>query len=88
MWDAPHAVFNGRGAAAYVFAGLVPGLLAYAGFAYLVGRFGSVRASITLYVLPIASALMSYVVLGEPPGVIHLVGGALILAGVWASLRK
>lgn len=87
MWDTPHGVFNARAAAAYVFAGLVPGLFAYAGFAYLVGRFGSVRASITLYIGPIASAVLSYFVLGEPPGLIHLVGGALILGGVWATLR-
>jgi drug/metabolite transporter (DMT)-like permease len=88
MWRAPQAVFNARALAAYVFAGLVPGVFAYAGFAYLGKRFGSVRASIVLYIGPIAAALLSFAVLGEPPGLIHLAGGALILGGVWASLRK
>ncbi|WP_244485736.1 EamA family transporter [Bradyrhizobium tropiciagri] len=57
-------------------------------FAWLGARFGSVRTSLVLYVAPIASALLSWVILGEPPKLIHLVGGLLILGGVWASLRK
>ena len=88
MWATPAAVFNARAFEAYVFAGLVPGLIAYAGFAWLGARFGSVRTSLVLYVAPIASALLSWIILGEPPTVIHLVGGLLILGGVWASLRK
>ncbi|MCC8956622.1 DMT family transporter [Bradyrhizobium sp. Pear77] len=88
MWATPAEVFNVRAFEAYVFAGLVPGLIAYAGFAWLGARFGSVRTSLVLYVAPIASALLSWIILGEPPKLIHLVGGLLILGGVWASLRK
>lgn len=88
MSNQPADVFNVRAVEAYVFAGLVPGLIAYAGFAWLGGKFGSVRTSLVLYVAPIASALLSWIILGEPPKLIHLVGGLLILGGVWASLRK
>lgn len=87
-WSAPAAVFSAKAAEAYLFAGLVPGLIAYAGFAWLTGRFGSVRTSLVLYVGPIASALLSFIILGEPPTLIHFFGGLLILGGVWASLRK
>ncbi|MFM9941622.1 MAG: DMT family transporter [Hyphomicrobiaceae bacterium] len=87
-WSAPHSVFNQRAAGAYLLAGIVPGLIAYAGFAYMGGRFGSVRASLVMYLGPIASALLSFAVLGEPPTIIHAIGGVLILTGVWASLRK
>lgn len=45
MWGTPHSAFAPRALAAYLFAGLVPGLFAYAGFAYLGIRFGSVRSS-------------------------------------------
>jgi drug/metabolite transporter (DMT)-like permease len=31
---------------------------------------------------------LSWAILGEPPGLMHVVGGALILLGVWASLRR
>jgi drug/metabolite transporter (DMT)-like permease len=88
MWTAPAQVFSTTALAAYVFAGLVPGLLAYAGFAWLGARFGSVRTSLVLYIGPIASALLSFVILGEPPTAILFAGGLLILGGVWASLRK
>ena len=88
MWTAPQAVFSMKAAEAYLFAGLVPGLIAYAGFAWLAARFGSVRTSLVLYVGPVASALLSFAILGEPPTLIHLTGGLLILGGVWASLRK
>jgi hypothetical protein len=43
MWLEPVQAFNQKAAAAYVFAGLVPGLIAYAGFAWLGGKFGSVQ---------------------------------------------
>ncbi|WP_128928249.1 DMT family transporter [Bradyrhizobium guangxiense] len=84
----PGQVFSAKALSAYVFAGIVPGLLAYAGFAWLGGKFGSVRTSLVLYLGPIASALLSFVILGEPPKLIHLLGGLLILGGVWASLRR
>jgi drug/metabolite transporter (DMT)-like permease len=87
-WNSPAQVFSAKAAAAYVFAGLVPGVLAYVGFAVLAARFGSVRASLALYVGPVASALLSFAILGEPPTLIQVLGGALILGGVWASLRK
>jgi drug/metabolite transporter (DMT)-like permease len=88
MWAMPAQVFSMKAFAAYLFAGVVPGLLAYAGFAWLGGKFGSVRTSLVLYIGPVASALLSFAILGEPPKLIHLFGGLLILGGVWASLRK
>ena len=88
VWNAPHVAIAPHALGSYLFAGLVPGLFAYAGFAYLGNRFGSVRASIALYIGPIAGAVLSWAVLGEPPTLIHVAGGALILGGVWASLKK
>lgn len=84
----PQRVFSWHAIGVYLFAGIVPGILAYGGFAYLGSKFGSVRASLVLYVGPVASALLSFLLLGEAPGLVHLGGGALILAGVWLSLRK
>jgi drug/metabolite transporter (DMT)-like permease len=88
MWTTPAQAFSIKALEAYVFAGLVPGLIAYAGFAWLAGKFGSVRTSLVLYVGPIASAFLSFAILGEPPTAIHFLGGLSILGGVWASLRK
>ena len=88
MWSAPQRVFNAHALGVYLFAGTVPGIFAFAGFAYLGSRFGSVRSSLVVYIGPIASALLSLVLLGEGPDNVQIAGGSLILAGIWSSLRK
>ena len=87
MWSAPAAAFSGRAALVYLFAGLVPGLFAYSAYAYLGAKFGAVSTSLSLYLGPIVSAVLSILFLGEAPTVIHLIGGALSLGGMWLSLQ-
>jgi drug/metabolite transporter (DMT)-like permease len=87
MWSAPAAAFSGRAALVYLFAGLVPGLFAYSAYAYLGSKFGAVSTSLSLYLGPIAGAVLSILFLGEAPTVIHLIGGALSLGGMWLSLQ-
>jgi len=43
--------------------------------------------SLSVYLGPVVGALLSIVFLGEPPNIIHLIGGALSLGGMWLSLR-
>ncbi len=66
---------------------LVPGLFAYSAYAYLGSMFGAVSTSLSLYLGPIVSAGLSILFLGEAPTVVHLIGGALSLGGMWLSLR-
>ncbi len=87
MWSAPAAAFSGRAAQVYLFAGLVPGLFAYSAYAYLGGKFGAVSTSLSLYLGPIVSAVLSILFLGEAPTIVHLIGGALSLGGMWLSLQ-
>ena len=87
MWHAPAAAFSGRAALVYLFAGLVPGLFAYSAYAYLGGKFGAVSTSLSLYLGPIVSAVLSIFFLGEAPTMVHLIGGALSLCGMWLSLQ-
>jgi drug/metabolite transporter (DMT)-like permease len=88
MWTAPAAAaFSGRAALVYLFAGLVPGLFAYSAYAYLGAKFGAVSTSLSLYLGPIVSAVLSILLLGEAPTVVHLIGGALSLGGMWLSLQ-
>ena len=87
MWSAPAAAFSGRAALVYLFAGLVPGLFAYSAYAYLGAKFGAVSTSLSLYLGPIVSAVLSILLLGEAPTVVHLIGGALSLGGMWLSLQ-
>ena len=71
---------------AYLFAGLVPGLFAYAAYSWLGARFGAVSTSLSVYMGPVVSVVLSIIFLGEAPTVIHLIGGALSL-GMWLCLR-
>lgn len=87
IWSAPSAAFSGRAALVYLFAGLVPGLFAYSAYAYLGARFGAVSTSLSLYLGPIVSAVLSILFLGEAPTIIHVIGGALSLGGMWLSLQ-
>ena len=82
------SVFNWHALWLYLLAGLVPGLFAYAGYAFLDMKFGSARTSLVMYVGPVASVVLSLIFLGEAPDTSQLVGGALILGGLWASLRS
>ena len=87
-WQNPQAVISAHAFLTYLFLAIVPGFGAYAGFAYLGAKFGSVRASLVTYVLPISIVVLSILFLGEGPAVYHIVGGVLILAAVWLSVRR
>ncbi|MFF2376385.1 DMT family transporter [Streptomyces xiamenensis] len=68
-----------------VYLGLFPTALAFTTWAYALARTTAGRMSATTYVVPALVVLMSWVLLGEVPGVVGLLGGALCLAGVAVS---
>ncbi|HCX82752.1 MAG: multidrug DMT transporter permease [Curvibacter sp. RIFCSPHIGHO2_12_FULL_63_18] len=69
-------------------AALAPGLAAYWIYGAAQKVLGASRVAVTLYLGPLYAALAAWGVLGEPLGVHHLVGAALILPGVyWVSRR-
>nr|WP_315496115.1 DMT family transporter [uncultured Rhodoferax sp.] len=71
-----------------VAAALFPGLAAYWIYGAAQKVLGASRVAVTLYLGPLYAALAAWGVLGEPLGVHHLVGAALILPGVyWVSRR-
>ena len=66
-----------------VIAGLVPGLGAYWIYGWAQKILGASRTAVSLYLGPLYAAFMTWAVLGEAPGWHHLVGGLLILPGVF-----
>jgi drug/metabolite transporter (DMT)-like permease len=87
IWSEPSAVFSIKAAEVYLYAGLVPGLFAYAAYSFLASTFGALSTSFSIYLGPVVGAGLSIIFLGEAPGVIHLIGGALSLGGMWLSLQ-
>jgi len=71
------------GAALYV--ALFPGFLSVAAWNRATDLIGSNRAGPFMHLIPLYSAILASVLLGEQIGIFHVVGLALILVGVWLA---
>lgn len=65
-----------------VYLGVFPGAVAYACWAYVLSRMPAGRATSSLYLVPPIALLIGWLLLGERPGALALVGGAVALGGV------
>ncbi len=61
--------------------------LAFLAFYTLVARVGATNATLTTYLIPIVAVIAGAVVLDERLGPSALVGGVLILIGIWLAQR-
>ncbi|MGW2823398.1 DMT family transporter [Streptomyces sp. NPDC001443] len=71
-----------------VYLGVFPTALAFTTWAYALARTTAGRMGATTYAVPALVVLMSWLVLGEVPGVLTLAGGALCLTGVAVSRSR
>ena len=71
-----------------VIAGLIPGLGAYWIYGWAQKILGANRTAVALYLGPLYAAFMTWAFLGEAPGWHHLVGGLLILPGVFLVMKQ
>ena len=59
------------------------GLIIY-GLAHISAALGAIG----LLIQPVVAAILAWAIFGEALGILHLIGGSLILAGIWLSQRK
>ncbi|MEV7067962.1 DMT family transporter [Streptomyces collinus] len=71
-----------------LYLGVFPTALAFTTWAYALSRTTASRMGATTYAAPALVVLMSWLFLGEVPGLLTLVGGALCLAGVAVSRSR
>jgi drug/metabolite transporter (DMT)-like permease len=71
-----------------VYLGVFPTALAFTTWAYALARTTASRMGATTYAVPALVVAMSWAFLGEVPGAVTLVGGALCLAGVAVSRSR
>ena len=68
--------------ASAVYLGVVPSAVGFLTWTYAVARTSIARATVSLYLVPVVAVALAWVWLGERPGVLALVGGALAVLGV------
>jgi drug/metabolite transporter (DMT)-like permease len=71
-----------------VYLGVFPTALAFTTWAYALARTTASRMGATTYAVPALVVLMSWLALGEVPGLFTLAGGTLCLAGVAVSRSR
>lgn len=75
-----HAHINTMIAVLYL--GIFPTVLPYIALAYTIQKIGVSDATISLYLTPAVSLLLAYLMLGEIPTLIAILGGIVTLVGV------
>ena len=76
------------GVAWLLFLGVFPTSIAFTTWAYALARGSAGRLAATAYLIPPITIVMSWLILGEAPGRIAVLGGALCLAGVYVARRQ
>ena len=90
VWEAAHAAvspWTGQALWLVALAALFPGVGAYWVHGWTQKVLGAGRVGTSLYLGPLYSAVMAWLVLGEALGWHHAIGAALILPGVWLVSR-
>jgi drug/metabolite transporter (DMT)-like permease len=76
------ATASPSGLVAVVYLGLVPGFIAYATWTMVLSRLPASRAINFMFAVPPTATVMGYLLLGEAPTRLGILGGLLALAGV------
>jgi drug/metabolite transporter (DMT)-like permease len=80
-------VFTAEWAALALIAAVIPGVGAYLAHSVMQRELGAARVSVVLYLAPIYTAAMAWLVLGEGLNSYHLWGLALVLPGIYLVTR-
>jgi drug/metabolite transporter (DMT)-like permease len=77
-----------RTLAAVLVVALLPGFGAYQAHSWLLREIGTARTGLLLYVIPLYTALLAWLLLGEAIRWYHALGAVLVLAGVYMANRR
>ena len=77
-----------RAAVSLVFVAIFPSVVAIMGWNLAIRTLGPPRTGFYMYLVPVIAAVVAVPLLGEAIGIYHLIGGALIVAGVSVSTRR
>lgn len=86
-WLLPPLPFTAKAAGLVVAAAVLPGVLAYQAYSFMLRELGAAKSGLVLYLGPVYAAFTAWALLGEPPKGFHAVGAALILPSIWVATR-
>lgn len=69
-------------------AGFVPSLISYLAYAFLLNQLGASKAALVLYLSPVYSAGLAWLVLGESPQWFHWVGAGCVLPSIYLVMSS
>ncbi len=78
---------DARTVAAALIVGLLPGFGAYQAWSWLIREIGASRTGLILYMTPVYTVILAWILLGEVPRWYHAVGAVLVLGGVFLASR-
>ena len=78
----------GKAALLVLLAGVLPGVIAYQAYSFLLRELGTARTVLLLYLAPLYGAFAAWITLGEPPQWYHAVGAAVILPSIYLATRR
>ena len=84
----PRPALTAEGGMLALTAALIPGFGAYLAHSFMQRELGAARVSVVLYLSPLYTALMAWMVLGEGLNTYHLWGMALVLPGIYLVTRS
>lgn len=79
---------SGAAVGGLLYLGLVPTALAFSTWAYALTRMDAGRLGVTTYAVPPITIALAWLLLGEIPHYLAVVGGAICLVGVGISRRR
>lgn len=90
LWEvltSPLPAVTPEGGVLALTAAIIPGFGAYLAHSFMQRELGAARVSVVLYLSPIYTALLAWLVLGEGLSAFHLWGMALVLPGIYLVTR-
>ncbi len=67
---------------------LIPSLLAYRAYGFVQHHLGASTAGIIMYLVPFYNGLLAFLLLKEAIHYFHIIGGIIVLLGIWFSSPK
>ena len=83
----PPPPFSLQAVGLVVAAAVLPGMLAYLAYSFMLRELGAGKTALVLYLGPVYAAFTAWLLLGETPQAYHAIGAALILPSIWLATR-